>query len=46
MRSICAFACFLLWAILTFILSITVIGLIISGSKEWQKMGDKIIDKL
>lgn len=41
MRSICAFACFLLWLIVTMILSITIIGLTVSASEEWQEMGDK-----
>lgn len=30
----------------TLLLSLTVIGLVISVSDEWQEMGDKIIDKL
>lgn len=35
-----------LWLIFTLLLSLTVIGLVISVSDEWQEMGDKIIDKL
>lgn len=46
MRYVCVFICFLLWLIFTLLLSFTVIGLVISVSDEWQKMGEKIIDKL
>lgn len=40
MRYICVFICFLLWLIFTLLLSLTVIGLVISVSDEWQEMGD------
>lgn len=43
---ICVFICFLLWLIATLLLSITLIGLCISASDEWQELGDNIIDKL
>lgn len=41
--------CFYLLSVMayfTLLLSLTVIGLVISVSDEWQEMGDKIIDKL
>lgn len=41
MRYVCVFICFLLWLIFTLLLSITLIGLVISMSDEWQGMGDK-----
>ena len=46
MRCVYVFICFLLWLIFTLLLSLTIIGLVISVSDEWQEMGDKIIDKL
>lgn len=46
MRCVCVFICFLLWLIATLFLSITIVGLGISMSDEWQEMGDNIINKL
>lgn len=40
------FICFLFWIITTLLLSLTLIGLVISASDDWQEMGDKMLDKL